>query len=200
MQFFPQSGNVGIDDIRAWIEVHVPDLVVKLASRDCLAGAEHEVFQQLELHGCEAYVLALARHSARKAIQREISRAGLFAHAGASAAPPDEGPYARAKLLVRNGLDDVIIGAGVETANDRFCVGAPGVQKYGSWASVPPQLLEDLKTVPVSQLQIENYSVVVVDERQRPCLLARGRHVHGVRFVAEYTGDELQYCSIVIND
>src|SRR5450759_5004458 len=32
-QFLPQSGDVGIDDIRAGIEVHVPNFVVELTPR-----------------------------------------------------------------------------------------------------------------------------------------------------------------------
>jgi hypothetical protein len=50
LQFFPQSGDVSIDDVGARIEVHVPHFVVQLTPRNRLAGPEHEVFEKLELH------------------------------------------------------------------------------------------------------------------------------------------------------
>src|ERR1700688_2025432 len=50
LQFLPQTSDVGIDDIRARIEVHIPDLVVKLTPRDGFAGSKHQVLEKLELH------------------------------------------------------------------------------------------------------------------------------------------------------
>src|SRR6266853_217082 len=145
-QFFSQSGDVGVDDVRAGIEMHVPDLVVKLTSRDSLSGSKHKVFQELQLHGCEANVFTVARDAAGQAIQREIARIGLFADARAAGSPSDERSYAGAKLLVRDWLDDIIIGAGVQTANDGFSVGATRVEKHGSVSPVPPQLLKNLES------------------------------------------------------
>jgi len=53
---------------------------------------------------------------------------------------------------------------------------------------------------PVSQLQVENDSVVLVHERQRARFLAGGRRVYGVCFVAQHARDELHYRSVIIND
>src|SRR5712672_3403318 len=50
LQLFPQTGDVGVDDVGARIKVHVPHLVVQLTPRNRLAGTEHEVFEKLELH------------------------------------------------------------------------------------------------------------------------------------------------------
>ena len=58
--------------------------------------------------------------------------------------------------------------------------------------SIPPQLLKNLEPVPVPQLEIEDYSVVVVHERERSRFLAGRRRVDRVGFVVEYAGDQLE--------
>src|ERR1700681_1618167 len=50
LQFFPQPSDMRINDIGARIEVHVPNLVVKLTSRDRFAGPKHQVFEKFQLH------------------------------------------------------------------------------------------------------------------------------------------------------
>jgi len=68
--------------------VHVPDLVVQLASGDGLARPKHEVLQELELRmDCEADRLRVARHARVSRFTVSIAGAGLFADARAAGAP-----------------------------------------------------------------------------------------------------------------
>jgi len=66
-------------------------------------------------------------------------------------------------------------------------------------APVPPQLLKNLESMPVSQLEIEDDSVVVVYQCEGSRFLSGRGSVYGVGFVAEHTGHQLQYALIVID-
>ena len=61
------------------------------------------------------------------------------------------------------------------------------------------QLLEDLETVTISELEIEDDSVVLVHQRQSACLLAGGRRIDGVRFIAQDPRDQLQNRFVVVD-
>src|SRR5258706_990097 len=199
LQLFPQPSDVGIDDVRARIEMHVPHFVVQLTSRHRLARAKHEVLVKLQLHRRETYVVAVAGHSASEAIECEIADVSLLADARAPRTPPNEGAHTRSQLLIRDWLDDVVVGARIETADNRFGVGATRVEEDRGVSAVAPQLLQDLESMPVAKLKIEDNSIVVVHEGESTCLFARGRHVYGVGFVAKHSGDQLQYRLVVID-
>jgi len=79
---------------------------------------------------------------------------------------------ARAKLLIRDRFDDVVIRRR-RPDRERWsrCRRAPN-REARRVPPVPPQLLKNLESVPVSQLQIENDSVVFVHQRQRARFLA----------------------------
>jgi hypothetical protein len=43
-----QPADVGFDDIRAWVEMNVPDVLKQHRARHHLAGVPHQVFEQAE--------------------------------------------------------------------------------------------------------------------------------------------------------
>jgi hypothetical protein len=53
--------------------------------------------------------------------------------------------------------------------------------------------------VTVSELQIQNYSIVIVDERERPGFLTTRGHVNGVSLVAQDALDQLEDRAIVVD-
>jgi hypothetical protein len=66
-------------------------------------------------------------------------------------------------------------------------------------SSVASQLLEDLEPVTVPELEIENDSIVLVDHRQRPGLLAAGCDVDGVGLIPQHAHYQLQYGAVVVD-
>src|SRR5438874_13283204 len=69
LELFPESGNVRIDHVGAWIEVHVPHFVVQLAPRNCLARLEHQMLEQLELHRSQTQFLGIACDTSRQTVE-----------------------------------------------------------------------------------------------------------------------------------
>src|SRR4051794_13423033 len=67
-ELLTQTRDMGVDHVRAWIEMHVPDFIVKLAPRHDLAAVQHQVLEQLELHRREVDVARGTRHSTRQAV------------------------------------------------------------------------------------------------------------------------------------
>jgi hypothetical protein len=66
-------------------------------------------------------------------------------------------------------------------------------------SSVASQLLEDLEPVTVSELEIENDSIVLVDHRERSGFFAAGCDVDGVGFVPQHALDQFQYGAVVVD-
>ena len=114
-------------------------------------------------------------------------------------ASPDEGADARSQLFVRDGLHHVVVGAGIEPSNDRFGVTEPRVEQHGCTPPAATQLLQNLESVSVSELQVENDSVVLVDERERPGFLAARGQVYRVGLILQHAADQLEDCAIVVD-
>src|SRR5687768_4414375 len=198
-ELFSQPRDVRIDDVGAGIEVHIPDLVVQLTASHRLTGVQHQVLEQSHLGGGDVEVLCLAGNSAGKPVQDQISDGYLLPDARAGAAA-NEGPHARAQLVVRDRLDDEVIRTRVESAHDRRAVALSGVEHDRRPASRSPQLLKNLEAVPVAKIEIEDDSVVVVDQRESSRFLSRRSEVDRVRLVAEYALHEIQDRVIIIDD
>src|SRR5207247_5860244 len=60
MEFLPQASHMGIDDIRARIEMHIPNFFVELTARDCLTSSQHQVLVYFELHRGAIHVFGVA--------------------------------------------------------------------------------------------------------------------------------------------
>src|SRR6185503_16544917 len=95
----------------------------------------------------------------------------------------------------RNGFHDVFVSASIESAHNGSDVFSSCIEEHGSGLACRTHLLEYLKAVTVSQLEVENNAVVLVHERKQAGVLARMRDVYCVPVfredAANETGDRL---------
>src|SRR5262245_62574255 len=70
-----QAVHMHVDDVRAAVEVHVPDLLRDLGARERLAGAAHEEREERELLRREIETLATARGAVSREIDLQVADA-----------------------------------------------------------------------------------------------------------------------------
>ena len=179
--------------------MHVPHFVVELAPGHHLPRLEHEMFEQPQLPRRQLDLLTLLSYASRQPIELQVSHYKLITHKLRIPAA-QEAAHSRPKLLVGHRLDDVLIGARIETTND--CIGPAhsGVEK--DWRAFPfcPQLLNYLESMPVTEVCVEDNSVVVVDERQQPRLLPGGGDIESISVIRQDTLDQSRDRSVVLRD
>ncbi len=104
--------------------------------------------------------------------------------AGAGCAAPDEGAEAREQLLHVEGLDDIIVRAGVEAAHAVLELVAGG--EHEDWGFLGfAQAAQDFPAVHLGQHDIEDDAVVVIILGVEESRFAVGGAVHGVTLLLQ---------------
>ena len=111
-------------------DVVAPHLVEQLAAAVHALGVLHEVVQQLELGRAHLQHLAVVRDAVRGRIQQQRPDGHRAAHLLGRAAA-QHGADARQHLLGGEGLDDVVVGAGVQPGHAVGLVAARGQHQDG---------------------------------------------------------------------
>jgi hypothetical protein len=122
------------------------------------------MLEQSQLHWSQLDLHRAARNTPSETIETQRAKRDLFTHSRAGTAA-QQTSNARAKLLIRDRLHDVAISACIKSAN--YCCGIFGsrVKQDGCCLARGTKLLENLESVAVAQLQVENDSIVLIDER-----------------------------------
>src|SRR4051812_21119847 len=113
----PQVRHEHLDGVRDGERVVAPDLVEQLLARDDEPLVAHQVLEQLELALGELDLAVSPAHLVRVGVQREVSDAQRGHAARRTAA--QQRPQPREQLLALERLDEVVVGADVETLDAR---------------------------------------------------------------------------------
>src|SRR5215469_6051056 len=70
-----QPADIGFDDVRARVEVNVPDVLEQHRTRDHLTGVAHQVFEQAEFPWLQLDQLAPTTHRVRQEVELQIEHA-----------------------------------------------------------------------------------------------------------------------------
>ena len=109
------------------------------------AGVSHEVLEQSVLLGGEVHRLATLAHLVSIGVERDV--AGLKDRIGDRAPPPEERAHPGHQLLHVEGLDQIVVGAGVEPLDDIPFGAARREHEHRRRAARRAQPAADLQTV-----------------------------------------------------
>src|ERR671921_1422290 len=113
-----QVGDEDLDRVRDRERVITPDLVEQLLARDHEALVAHQVLEQLELALRELDLALAARDLVRVRVEHQVRHAqGRHAARGAA---PQQRAHAGEQLLALERLDQVVVGADVQSLDARL--------------------------------------------------------------------------------
>ena len=178
-----------------------PDAVEQLLAREDAARVLQEMAQQPEFGRAEMDRLAGTVGAMRHQVHLEI---GVAQHAvfrlllGA----PDHGAHPRDQLVRAERLDDIVVGAAVQTANPVALLAARGQHddRQRAGRRRPPDLPAYFETRDVRQHPIEQHRVgpALGDAQQR--LLAVGRLVNGETLALQIVAQHRDKRCLVFDD
>ena len=162
-----QVVDVQVDDVRVDVRLRSPDRIEDLLARHHLARMAHEVAEQCELAGREVLALGAGRDADAQGVEDDVaSHESLVAALGGTAG---QGPDARQQLREREGLGEIVVGAGVEPGH-AVVERAQGRQhQHRRLDAARPEQPQDLHAIEVREHAVEQDDLVltVAGERQR---------------------------------
>ena len=179
--------------------------LLELGARQHLAGPLQQRFEQREFAVRQIDGLAVAGHLMTGLVQRDAEMLDdVFRAAGLA---PQHRADAGSQLVEVEGLDDVIVGAGVESL-DAIVDRVPGREdQHWHLAAGSPQPLQDLQAIQPGQAEIEQHQFeglcrqgglrcdAVLDPVDRQALLAQPKAHrltdHGVVFYEEQSHGDM---------
>src|SRR5216684_4489884 len=108
-----EAADVDLDQVREGIEIVVPDVLGDLFAAHDPAGIYREIFEQRVLLGGQGQLVAAARDAMRARIEAKV--ADLDDRILPHSAPTQESAQAGQQLRELERLDEIVIGAGVES-------------------------------------------------------------------------------------
>ena len=151
-----EVGDEDVDRVRLIERVISPDLFEQALARDDEAAIPHQVLEQLEFPLGE-FDLAVATHGfLRVRVEPQVTDREQGRTARRMA--PEQGADARQQFGPLEGLDQVVVGAGVEAGDPVLGVG-PGGQHQDRHLRVLAQLGAHLEAVHSGQSQVEHDQV-----------------------------------------
>src|SRR4051812_44396452 len=155
-------GDEDLDGVRLREGVVAPDLVEQALARDDDALVAHEVLEQLELALGELDVALAAAHLVGVGVELEV--AGHQRGRAARRAAAQQRAQAGEQLLALEGLDEVVVGAGVQALDARL-QGVAGGEHQDRHVAVGAQAPGHLDAVDPGQPEVEHDEVGDVGAR-----------------------------------
>ena len=165
-------GDEHLDRVRRGERVIAPDLVEQALAGDHDPLVAHQVLEQLELALGELDRALAARDLVGVGVEQQVADAQGGRAARRAAAQQRAHP--REQLLTLEGLDEVVVGAGVEALDAGLERVARG-QDQDRHVVVGAQRARDLEAVEPGQAEVEDHEV----GRERAPVLQRGGTVGG---------------------
>ena len=194
----PQPRQVDVDGALAAAVRLVPHLREDLPLRDDLARPLGEEVEQVELAAGQLDGLAVEGHLACHGVDDEAAD-GERALVVVRVRAPEDRAHPRLELVHGERLDDVVVGSGVEGADDRRVVVAGG-DDDDRGAPHRPEHRQQAVAVEVGQAQVEQDEVGLVVEDALEARHRRGRAGHRVPAVGERAHEGGPDRGVVLDD
>ena len=180
------------------IEVHVPYLLQERGPADDLLRMEQEVLEELELLRREVERLVVDGRDVAEPVERDRPVAQHLEPLGAAA--PLQRPDAGQELVELERLREIVVGAGIESADHVLDRVARGEHQDRRVPPFPAQLRGDLEPVLLGEDDVEQDDVVLVDVGQHGGLVPVGGDVHHVALFLQALLDEPGDLPVVLHD
>src|SRR3954471_18929570 len=171
LELAAQVGDEHLDRVRLRERVVAPDLVEQALARDDDPLVAHEVLEQLELALGQLDLALAAAHLVGVGVELEV--AGHQRGGAARRPAAQQRAHPRQQLLALEGLDEVVVGAGVQALDARLERVAGGEHEDRDVA-VGAQAPGDVDAVHAGQAEVEEDEVGYVGARVGERLLAVG--------------------------
>ena len=192
-----QTRHHGLDGVRRDVVVEAVEAFLDQSARHDLTDAPQEDLEQIDLAAGEIERAPLDRGRARRRVEGDAT--GLENGAERRARPPQQSPAAGEEFLHLEGLDDVVVGAGVETGDplvERTTRRGDDHRRRKPGRPAPPQPID---AVAVGQAEIEDDDVETGDVERRGGGLEITDRVRREAAAPEAVDDEAGEPSIVLD-
>src|SRR3954449_9141758 len=182
LELAAQVGDEDLDRVRLRERVVAPHLVEQALARDDDALVAHQVLEQLELALGELDVALAAADLVGVGVELEVAGDQRGGAAGRTAA--QQRAQAGQQLLALEGLDEVVVGAGVQPLDARLDRVARG-EHEDRHVAVGAQPAGDLDAVQAGQPEVEQHDVGHVGPRVGERALTVADEAHLVALQAQ---------------
>src|SRR5829696_7898779 len=152
-----EVADVDVERVRGEAEVVAPDALEDDRARQHLAGVEHEQLEQVELGARELDAVSASPDLTRLGIELEVREAQDTVDRRGAAA--QQRPHSREQLVQSKGLDEIVVGAGVEafySVSDRV---TRGQHQHRDVVAGSPEAATDLEPVDLRHQDVQDDGV-----------------------------------------
>src|SRR5690606_414291 len=196
-QLAAQIADVDVEDVRVAVEVGAPDRAEQVRAREDLARAAEQLAGQRILARGQAELAVGADQHSTATVDGDRTGAEQIELAGAAAV---QGLEPGEQLGEREGLDQIVVGAGLEPGDALADAAAGGQHQHGcAQAGVAPAT-KHAGAVEIRQHPVEDDRVVVDVAGLAERLLAAGAQVDAVTLFAQALDQDLGQAVFVFDE
>jgi hypothetical protein len=195
IDFASQSVYVHFDSIGERVESLIPHIFRNFLARHHAPGVAGQVFQQCILFRRQPNLPASARRRLRRGVQHQVLDG--YPIGPQFARTPQESAQPRQQLAKLEGLDQIIVGAGIEAAHAVVGSVTRGEHQNGEAQARLSQLPANLEAIGRGNHDVENGQIVCADGSLIERVFAVGGHIHGIGLLAQTFGNEISNSRIV---
>ncbi len=168
------------------VEIHVPDLLGQFGAGQHLALTPQQQAQQIEFLGREVQALpgALGASAYQVHLQLTQTQLGDFAAAARALGPPQQALDAGQQLREGEGLEHIVVGAGLQATHPVFHLGAGGEHQHRGVAALA-QSGQHGQTVNAWQHAVQHDQIMLPLGGQVQAIDAVERQLHAEAFLAQ---------------
>jgi hypothetical protein len=160
IEFAADIVDIDVDDVGAGIGLELPDVGEQFGAGDVLAAAEHEVLEEGEFFGGEAYFAAAARDLMVDAVEFEVATAkDLVGELGTTA---QEGAATGGELEETERLQQAVIGAHVQALDAGVEIAVAGEDEQGGVGALRLEVREDFDAVTAGEGEVKDDKVGLI--------------------------------------
>ena len=180
------------------LAVESPDGFDERAARNNFSGAVHQALEEVVLGAGEEDVFARARDFASGGIENEIAdlQLELLRDGGAAL----DGAEAGQEFFEGEGLGEVVVGAGIEAADEVRDGILGGEHEQGRGDVLGAQTLGDLVAVELGHHDVEDDDIEFVIAGEFKALVAVARADDGVALFRESFAKQFDHAGLVFDD
>jgi hypothetical protein len=191
-----QLADGDVDDIRDRIALNTPDGLEELIAFEHLTLVTQEVLQHIELQRRQLDGAIAAADLVRSDVHDKVGAVEDLATRGL--APAKKCAHSRKELVVREGFDEIVVSAGVQSI-DAVGYGVAGGEHQDRHVGSRAQAPADFDAIEAGQHDVKD------DEIRRP--IARGderagtvgRDLHGVSFICQRPPERRSEAGVVVH-
>src|SRR6478735_12161940 len=197
IQLLPEASDEHLEHVRIAIEVLLVDVLGEVGLRDQLTRVQHQILEHLVLIAGQVDALALHAHGLRGKIQRH--RAAIQRRLAPARGAAQQRVDAREQFLDVEGLDEVIVGASLQSLDLVLPRRTRGEDQDGEFLAFGAQVAHQVHARHLGQAQVDHGDVEGQFATVVQAFLAVGGGIHGEAFALQARGKGFAQRGFIFN-